>query len=138
MTPPPLIERLVEATNAHDLDAMTNCFAPEFVNETPAHPSRSFRGRDQMRRNWSQIFRAVPDIVTEAVRSTVDAEGSVWVEWDFKGTFIDGSPRRMRGVSIFGLEQGRFAWVRFYLEPVQIDGITADTAVQHVLEQSGS
>jgi ketosteroid isomerase-like protein len=138
MTLPPAVARLVEAANAHDLDAMTSCFAPEFVNETPAHPNRNFRGRDQVRRNWSQIFRAVPNIVIDAVRSTVDGEGSAWVEWDFNGTFIDGSPHRMRGVSIFGLEQDRFAWVRFYLEPVQTDGITADAAVQHVMDQSRS
>jgi ketosteroid isomerase-like protein len=138
MTLPPLVERLIEAANAHDLEAMTDCFAPEFVNETPAHPSRNFRGRDQVRRNWSQIFRAVPNIVTDAVRCAVDGEGSVWVEWDFKGTFIDGRPHRMRGVSIFGVEQDRFAWVRFYLEPVETDGITADAAVQHVMDQSRS
>ena len=138
MTFPPLVGRLVEAVNTRDLDAMTNCFAPDFVNKTPSHPNRSFRGRDRVRRNWSQIFRAVPDIVIDPVRTTVDGEGSVWVEWDFKGTFIDGTPHRMRGVSIFGLEQDRFAWVRFYLEPVQTDGVTADGALQHVMDQSRS
>jgi hypothetical protein len=48
-------------------------------------------GRDHVRRNGSQIFRAVPNIVIDALRSTVDGEGSLWVEWDFKGTFIDGT-----------------------------------------------
>jgi ketosteroid isomerase-like protein len=136
MTLPPLVARLIEAANAHDLDAMTDCFAPDFVNETPAHPERNFRGRDHVRRNWSQIFRAVPNIRTDALRCTVDAEGSLWVEWDFNGTFVDGAPHRTRGVSIFGVEQDRFAWVRFYLEPVRADGITADSAVQHVMEHS--
>jgi hypothetical protein len=44
----------------------------------------------------------------------------------------------MRGVSIFSVEQDRFAWVRFYLEPVQPDGVTAEAAVQHVMQQSRS
>jgi ketosteroid isomerase-like protein len=136
MTLPPAVARLVEAVNAHDLDAMIDCFAPDYVNETPLHPDRNFRGRDQVRRNWSQIFRAVPNIQIAALRCTVDADGSVWVEWDFNGTFVDGSPHRMRGVSIFGVEQDRFVWVRFYLEPVQADGVTAEAAVQHVMEQS--
>jgi hypothetical protein len=41
-------------------------------------------------------------------------------------------------MSIFGLEQDRLAWVRFYLEPLQTDGITAEAAVQHVMGQSRS
>ncbi|MGZ5301942.1 MAG: nuclear transport factor 2 family protein, partial [Actinomycetota bacterium] len=57
-----LVERLARATNEHDLDALTACFAPEYVNETPAHPERGFRGRDQVRKNWEQIFGAVPDL----------------------------------------------------------------------------
>lgn len=138
MTISPVVARLIDAVNAHDLDAMTDCFAPDFVNETPAHPDRNFRGRDHVRRNWSKIFRAVPDIRIDAVRCTVDAERSVWVEWDFNGTFVDGAPNRVRGVSIFGVEQDRFAWVRFYLEPVRADGIDAESAVQHIMEQSRS
>ena len=42
--------RLHAAVNRHDLDAMVGCFAVDFVNETPAHPARSFRGRDQVRK----------------------------------------------------------------------------------------
>ena len=138
MTISPVVARLIDAANAHDLDAMTDCFAPDFVNETPAHPDRNFRGRDHVRRNWSQIFRAVPNIRTDALRCAIDSEGLVWVEWDFNGTFVDGAPNRVRGVSIFGVEQDRFAWVRFYLEPVRADGVTADSAVQHVMQQARS
>ena len=138
MTLPPLVARLIEAANAHDLDAMTDCFAPDFVNETPVHPERNFRGRDHVRRNWSQIFRAVPNIRTDALRCAIDPEGLVWVEWDFNGTFVDGAPSRMRGVSIFGVEQDRFVSVRFYLEPVRADGVNADNAVEHVMEQARS
>ncbi len=138
MTHPPVVERLVQAINDHDLDVMTDCFAPDFVNETPAHPDRNFRGRDQVRSNWSQIFRAIPNVQIVPVRSTVDPEGSVWVEWDFTGTRLDGAPHRMRGVSIFGVEQDRFAWVRFYVEPVQTDGIGVNDAVRQLTSQASS
>jgi ketosteroid isomerase-like protein len=138
MTLPPVVARLIDAVNAHDLDAMTDCFAQDFVNETPAHPERNFRGRDHVRSNWSQIFRAVPDIRIDALRYAVDSEDLVWVEWDFNGTLLDGAPQRMRGVSIFAVEQDKFASVRFYLEPVRADGIDADSAVQHVLQESRS
>jgi hypothetical protein len=38
------IERLSRATNDHDLEALVNCFAPDYVNETQAHPARGFGG----------------------------------------------------------------------------------------------
>src|SRR5262252_8244620 len=76
--------------------------------------------------------------ISALMRCAVDAEGLAWVEWDIDGTFIDGAPHCMRGVSIFGIEQDRFAWVRFYLEPVRRDGINADGAVQHVMQEARS
>ena len=53
------LERLVHATNSRDIDAVVACFAPDYVNVTPAHPARGFVGADQVRRNWTQIFAGV-------------------------------------------------------------------------------
>jgi hypothetical protein len=39
--------------------------------------------------------------------------------WDIAGTRRDGAAHLMRGVAIFGITDGRLAWVRFYLEPVE-------------------
>ena len=39
-----MVDRLVQATNDHDLEALVDCFAVDYVNETPAHPARGFRG----------------------------------------------------------------------------------------------
>ncbi len=49
---------------------------------------------------------------------TVDGD-TVWTEWDIAGTRRDGAAHLMRGVAIFGVAEGRLAWVRFYLEPVE-------------------
>jgi hypothetical protein len=84
----------------------------------PAHPQRGFRGNEQVRRNWSQIFAGVPDLQARLPRMAVDGD-TVWTEWDMSGTRRDGAAHLMRGVSIFGVSQGRLAWVRFYLEPVE-------------------
>ena len=54
------IERIREATNQHDLDALVACFAPEYQSAFPAHPDRAFQGHAQLRKNWTQIFRTVP------------------------------------------------------------------------------
>jgi len=51
-----VVNRLLAATNAHDVDALVGCFAPDYVNETPAHPLRGFHGHEQVRSNWTAIF----------------------------------------------------------------------------------
>ena len=117
-SPVAVVQRLLEAINAHDLEAMVACFADDYVNEWPAHPQRGFRGSQQVRRNWSQLFAGVPDLRARLPRMTVDGD-TVWTEWDLTGTRQDGAAFLMRGVSIFGVADGRLAWVRFYLEPVE-------------------
>lgn len=121
--------RLCEAVNQHDLESLALCFAPDFVNETPAHPARSFRGRDQVRRNWSQIFAGVPNLRAEMVRCASEGR-TVWTEWEMRGTRVDGSDHLMRGVSIFELGDDSFTSVRFYLEPVERGGVGVDDAVK--------
>lgn len=116
--PAAVVERLLEAVNAHDLDGMVACFASGYVNETPAHPLRGFRGNQQVRRNWSQILGGVPDLRARLPRSAVDGN-SVWTEWEFSGTRPDGAPFLMRGVVIFGIAGDTIASARFYLEPVE-------------------
>jgi ketosteroid isomerase-like protein len=127
--PSGLVHRLTQAINAHDLEAMVACFAPDYRNETPVHPSRGFTGREQVRRNWKQIFAFVPDVTAELVRCSVH-DDTVWSEWEHRGTRRDGSPHLMRGVVILGVHDSMAAWARFYLEPVDEDNIDVDAAVR--------
>jgi ketosteroid isomerase-like protein len=60
--PAAVVHELLAAINAHDLEAMVALFAEDYVNEWPAHPQRGFRGNEQVRRNWGQIFAGVPDL----------------------------------------------------------------------------
>lgn len=124
-----VLGRLLHATNAHDVDAIVACFGSGYRNETPAHPSRSFIGREQVRRNWEQILGFVPDIQAEVLRSSV-RDAVVWSEWEQRGTRRDGTPHLMRGVIIFGVENDSIAWARFYLEPVQQGGGDVNEAVR--------
>jgi limonene-1,2-epoxide hydrolase len=113
-----VVDRLVAATNAHDLDALVACFDDDYVNETPAHPLRGFRGPEQVRQNWTAIFAGIPDI---AVRVTASARNGneVWSEWRMDGTRRDGARHAMAGVIIFGIADDRISSARFYLEPVE-------------------
>ena len=124
-----VLGRLVQATNAHDIDAIVACFGSGYRNDTPAHPSRSFVGREQVRRNWEQILGFVPDLHAEVLRLSAQ-DAVVWSEWEQRGTRRDGTPHLMRGVIIFGVEDDAIAWARFYLEPVQQGGGNVDDAVR--------
>jgi ketosteroid isomerase-like protein len=116
--PVAVVERLVSALNAHDLERMVSCFAEDYINETPVHPPRGFRGNEQVRTNWSQIFASVPDLTANVIGSAVAGE-MVWTEWDIAGTRTDGANFLMRGVVIFGVSDEQIGSARFYLEPVE-------------------
>jgi limonene-1,2-epoxide hydrolase len=75
-----VVHRLQAATNAHDLDALVDCFTTDYLSEIPLHPSRGFRGGEQVRRNWAQILVGVPDLHSELIREAVDGN-VVWAEW---------------------------------------------------------
>jgi ketosteroid isomerase-like protein len=124
--------RLRDATNAHDIDAIAGCFAEDYRNETPAHPARSFVGRDQVRRNWVQILAAIPDLTTTIVGSA-SAGDTVWTEWEHRGTRPDGSVHRLRGVVILTVTGDVIASARFFLEPVDDHDGGVDAAVQRQL-----
>lgn len=126
---PAVILRLHDSIARHDLDAVVSCFSVDYRNETPLHPSRSFTGRAQVRKNWTQILAAVPDLLPVLVRSCTDAH-TTWAEWDWSGKKPDGSLLLLRGVTVLGIADGLIAWSRFYLEPVETSGAGVDDAVR--------
>jgi ketosteroid isomerase-like protein len=135
-SPTELVERLAQATNDHDLDAIVACFATDYVNETPAHPGRGFQGREQVRRNWTQILGGVPDLTARVLALAVDDE-TVWSEWEMAGTRRDGAAHLMRGVNIFVVTGSLIRSARFYLEPVDVDSGEVDQFVRATVGTDG-
>ena len=127
-SPRATIERLVAATNAHDLERLVACFSSDYRLEAPAHPQRSFSGTEQVRRNWAGIFGGVPDIATRLVSSAVDGD-AVWTELEMTGTRRDGAKHWMRGVFVFQVDSGQIRAGRMFLEPVEEAGGGMDAAV---------
>jgi ketosteroid isomerase-like protein len=121
-------ERLHAAMNAHDIHAFVACFHEDYESEQPAHPDRAFRGREQARRNWSEIFDGVPDFRAELIAygATGDVE---WSEWRWRGTQSDGTTLDMAGVIVGGVSAGRLRWARLYVEPVEQGGAGIEAAV---------
>jgi ketosteroid isomerase-like protein len=126
------IERLLAATNAHDVEAIVACFADDYELTSPVHPARSFRGRDQVRRNWTAILGAVPDLNARIVGRARDGE-TVWTEWEMTGNRRDGAVHDMRGVFVFRVRDGLVRSGRMYLEPVDRDAGDMDRAVRDQL-----
>ena len=127
--PSAVVQRLRAVTNAHDLNAIVACFASDYRNETPAHPARNFVGNEQVRRNWTKILAAIPDVSTEILASAVSGT-MVWTEWEHRGTRRDGTAHLMRGVIVFDIAGGLIASARFFLEPVEEASGDVAAAVQ--------
>ena len=130
-----LVERLQAAMNAHDIEAFVDCFAEDYDSVQPAHPDRAFRGREQVRENWSAIFTGVPDFRAELVR--VDAVGdTAWSEWRWEGNQTDGGRLEMAGVIVLGVRDGQIAWARLYVEPIEQAGAGIEAAVRDMTTES--
>jgi ketosteroid isomerase-like protein len=125
------LERLRRALNSHDIDAFVDCFDRDYVSEQPLHPDRAFTGADQVRKNWTSVFRSLPDLKAE-LRAAIDDGDSVWSEWHWTATNQDGSPFDWRGVMIMGVGNGRIVWARLYMDPTDMTGAGIDAAVQDI------
>ena len=126
------IQRLLQATNARDVERIAACFADDYVLASPAHPARSFRGKEQVRSNWTRMLAGVPDLEARLLRSAAEGD-TVWTEWEMSGTRRDGAAHQMVGVFIFGVGGGLIRWGRMFLEPVELAGATMEGALREQL-----
>ncbi len=86
-SPKAVFERMIQATNRHDLEAMVACFAPDFRSEQPFHPERNFVGQAGVRKNWSFFFTTIPDIQIEILGEVVEGD-TIWAELHYHDQFI--------------------------------------------------
>ena len=96
-----MLERLRDATNAHDPRGMAALFAEDYRSVQPLHPRRAFGGRGQVLENWTSVFAGVPGFSSELVASW-ETGGPNGGEWDWRGHHTDGSAFAMRGITILG------------------------------------
>ena len=104
------LRRVLDAFNAHDLDAIMERFAEDCVFESPRGPDRwgrRFVGKEEVRRGLAARFEGIPD-----VRYGDDdhfACGNRGVsEWTLTGTTVDGERVDVRGCDLWTLgDDGR-------------------------------
>ncbi len=118
-SPKVVLERMIQALNRHDLDAMVACFAPYYRSEQPFHPELNFTGPAGVRKNWSFFFKTIPDIQVE-ILGEVEEGDTVWAELHYHGTQTDGKKYTMRGVILSGIQADQISWARLYIEPIQV------------------
>ncbi len=87
--------------NQHDIEAFLECFDPNYQSEQPVHPGRGFGGRDQVYKNWSNMFDRFPDFKAELLRHITESD-TMWAEWHWSATGLN-----MRGVTVMGIEVDR-------------------------------
>jgi hypothetical protein len=126
--PRDVFERLVAAQNKHDIDAFVDCFAVDYASDQPAHPDRAFTGNAQVRKNWSAMFAGVPDFRAELLQSSADGN-TIWGEFEWHGTHLDGSPLHSRGVIIGTVRDDKLVAARLYMSDVERTGAGIDAAV---------
>ncbi|TMD70075.1 MAG: nuclear transport factor 2 family protein [Chloroflexi bacterium] len=119
-SPKLVFERMIQAANRHDLEAMVAFFAPGYRSEQPFHPERNFVGQAGVRKNWSFFFATIPDIQIE-VLGQVEEGDIVWAELSYHGTQTDGKKHAVRGVAIQSIQGDQIAWARLYIETLSGD-----------------
>jgi ketosteroid isomerase-like protein len=118
-----LLERMRAALDAHDLDTFLGFFREDYIGERPRHPGAKISSREDVRANWSEVIADVPDLRVEVPAAVQDGD-RIWSEWRAYGTSLSGSALELRGVIIFGVQDGQVAWSRMYMEPVEQEGLT--------------
>lgn len=94
-----LLERIMAAFTAHDLDAIMDHFVDDCVFDAPRGPDpwgRRLVGRSAVREAFAARFEGIPDVRYEDGRHWVSGDHGV-SEWTITGTGADGSPIRARG-----------------------------------------
>ena len=122
---------LLAAMNAHDLQGQLALFDEDYRSEQPAHPARTFSGREQVREDWSKLYDSISDFRADLLRLAVVGEEE-WGEWIWRGTREDGTPLEERGVTIMGIRAGQIAWGRLYLEEIEREGADITETVRRM------
>jgi len=124
-----VVDRLMAALNAHDLEAAAALIHEDYRSEQPAHPGRAFVGRAQMHANWQAMLAGIPDFHAELIRSVDDGD-TTWSEWFWSGNRTDGQDFKVRGVTLFEVSNGKITAGTLYLEDVERAALSIEDAVE--------
>jgi ketosteroid isomerase-like protein len=118
------LKRLLEAFNAHDIDAVMSFFVDDCVLEMPRGPEpwgRKVEGRDQVRAGLASRFTGIPDVHYGDDRHWVAGERGC-SEWLLTGTGAEGQRIAVRGCDLFEFRGDKIARKDSYWKIVEPPG----------------
>jgi SnoaL-like protein len=74
---PLLVEQMRAALDTHDLDAFVEFFHEDYSGERPRHPGSRNSNREEVRGNWEEVIRDVPDLRVE-IPAAVQEGDTIW------------------------------------------------------------
>jgi len=102
------LERVLDAFNRHDLDAILAFFAEDAVLETPRGPDpwgTRFEGKARVREGLAARFAGIPDVRYSEDRHWVGGDRGV-SEWLLTGTTTAGERIAVRGCDLWTFRDG--------------------------------
>jgi ketosteroid isomerase-like protein len=115
------LRRLVDAFNAHDLDAVMSFFTDDCVLEMPRGPhawGRRLEGREDVRSGLASRFAGIPDVHYGDDRHWVSGDRGC-SEWLLTGTTTQGERVEVRGCDLFEFRGGKIARKDSYWKRVE-------------------
>ncbi len=103
------LEAIVDAFNAHDLDAIMEFFADDCSLDMPRGPEpwgQRFTGKAAVREALATRFKGLPDVHYGDSRHWVSGDLGV-SEWELTGTKADGTRVRVRGCDHWEFRDGK-------------------------------
>ncbi len=107
----PQLQALLDAFNAHDLDAIMSFFTEDCVFDTPrgsAPGGNRLVGKEQVRKGFQARFDGIPDIDYGDARHWTCGDRGV-SEWTIHGTQTTGEAIEVRGCDLFEFTDGKIS-----------------------------
>jgi ketosteroid isomerase-like protein len=107
--PPEAPKAILDAFNAHDLDAIMEFFADDCSLDMPRGPEpwgRRFVGKAAVRAGLASRFKGLPDVHYGEDRHWI-AGSMVVSEWLLTGTTPEGNSVRVRGCDHYEFQDGK-------------------------------
>jgi ketosteroid isomerase-like protein len=115
------LQRLVDAFNAHDLDAVMRFFTDDCVLEMPRGPhpwGQRFQGWEAVRSGLASRLAGIPDVHYGDDRHWVNGDRGC-SEWLLTGTTTQGEQIEVRGCDLFEFRGDKIARKDSYWKLVQ-------------------
>jgi steroid delta-isomerase-like uncharacterized protein len=107
----PHLQALLDAFNAHDVDAIMSFFSDDCVFDTPRGPAPGglrLVGKEQVRKGFQARFDGIPDIAYDDARHWTRGDRGV-SEWTIRGTTATGESIEVRGCDLFEFADGKIS-----------------------------